>query len=199
MAGRVVHTREVFRLRPDGALRLVLVADTHSHPHPDAPRLIAAQRPDRILHAGDIGDLSVLDSLATIAPVTAVRGNIDAHAEHARVLSDVIAIDLRDDAGSLATVLLTHIALRGPFLRADVARRARAEQAGIVVCGHSHVPFLGRDRGIVVMNPGSIGPRRFQLPILFGVMDVSRAGISMHHESCETGDRWAPGARSLTA
>jgi predicted phosphodiesterase len=136
----------------------------------------------------------VLDGLAEIAPVTAVRGNIDAHADHARVLFDAITIDVRDDAGSLVTLLLMHIALYGPLLRADAARLARAENAGIVVCGHSHVPFLGRDKGIVVMNPGSIGPRRFQLPILFGVMDLSRQGISMHHVSCETGGRWEPGA-----
>jgi putative phosphoesterase len=191
---KLVHRRETFDVPAAGRLRLALVADTHSNPHPDSGALIAAQSPDHILHAGDIGDLAVLDQLAEIAPVTAVRGNIDANSDGARVLPDAITIDLRDDAGSLATVLLMHIALYGPLLRADAARLARAEGAGIVVCGHSHVPFLGRDRGIVVMNPGSIGPRRFRLPILFGVMDVARAGISMHHVSCETGARWTPAA-----
>lgn len=193
-ARKLVHARETFRVPSGGTLRVALVADTHSHPHPDSGALIAARKPDRILHAGDIGDLEVLDRLAEIAPVTAVRGNIDAHAEHARVLPDAITVDLRDEAGSLATLLLMHIALYGPQLRADAARLARKEGAGIVVCGHSHVPFLGRDRGIVVMNPGSIGPRRFRLPILFGVMDVARAGISMHHVSCETGALWTPAA-----
>ncbi len=189
-APNLTHARDTVRVRPSGALRLVLVADTHSAPHPDALRHIAAQGPDHILHAGDIGDLAVLDGLAALAPLTAIRGNIDVHAPN---LPDAITLDVRDDAGSLVTLLLFHIALYGPMLRADVAKRARAENASIVVCGHSHVPFMGRDKGIVIMNPGSIGPRRFQLPIVFGVMDISRERISMHHVSCETGSRWEPG------
>lgn len=191
-ASRIRHARESLQLRSGGASRLVLVADTHSRPHPDSWALVAAQKPDHILHAGDIGDRAVLDRLAEIAPVRAVRGNID---EHAPELPDVVTLALRDDAGVLVTVLLLHIALSGALLRSDAASLARAERADIVVCGHSHVPFVGRDRGLVVMNPGSIGPRRFQLPILFGVMAVSREGISMHHVSCETGARWEPGRR----
>ena len=186
----LTHARDTVSVRASGALRLVLVADTHSAPHPDAHRHIAAQQPDHILHAGDIGDLAVLDGLAALAPLTAIRGNIDVHASN---LPDAITLDVRDDAGSLVRLLLFHIALYGPMLRADVAKRARAENASIVVCGHSHVPFMGRDKGIVIVNPGSIGPRRFQLPIVFGVMDISRERISMHHVSCETGARWEPG------
>jgi predicted phosphodiesterase len=68
-----------------------------------------------------------------------------------------------------------------------------ARSRDLVVCGHSHVPFIGRDRDFVVRNPGSIGSRRFQLPNLFGVMEVTREGIAMHHVSCETGERWEPG------
>jgi putative phosphoesterase len=191
-ASKLVQARETLDVGASGALRIVVVADTHGHPHPDAHRLVAAEKPDRILHAGDIGALTVLDGLAAIAPLTAIRGNIDVHADGARELPDAITIDVRDAAGSLVTLLLFHIAQYGPLLRADAARLARAEQAGIVVCGHSHVPFVGRDKGIAIFNPGSIGPRRFKLPIVFGVMDVSRRGIAMHHVSCETGDRWRP-------
>jgi len=54
------------------------------------------------------------------------------------------------------------------------------------------VPFLGRDQGMFVVNPGSIGPRRFHLPVVFGVMDVSRQGVAVHHVDCETGRRWEP-------
>jgi len=186
---KLTQGHEVLTLEPDGALRLVIVADTHGSPHPDSHAHIAAQRPDRILHAGDIGDLAVLDGLAEIAKVTAIRGNIDVHAPD---LPDAMTIEVRDELGPLVTMLLLHIALYGPSLRADAVRLARAEHAGMVVCGHSHVPFIGRDKGITVMNPGSIGPRRFHLPIVFGVMDVRRAGISMHHVSCETGARWEP-------
>lgn len=186
---RRTHARSTLRLGASGALRLVLVADTHSAPHPDSARHIAAQRPDHILHAGDIGELGVLEGLRAIAPVTAVRGNIDVHASD---LPDALTLELRDQGGPLLTLLMVHIAVYGPRLRGEVARLARAERATVVVCGHSHVPFFGRDDDLVVANPGSIGPRRFHLPIVFGVMDVRRSGVTMHHVSCETGARWEP-------
>ena len=189
MAPRLQKKSATLALRPGGTLRLAVVADTHSEPHPRTAALLAALAPDAILHAGDIGELAVLDGLAEIAKVTAIRGNIDVHAPD---LPDAMTIEVRDELGPLVTMLLLHIALYGPSLRADAVRLARAEHAGMVVCGHSHVPFIGRDKGITVMNPGSIGPRRFHLPIVFGVMDVRRAGISMHHVSCETGARWEP-------
>jgi hypothetical protein len=185
---KLTHRRETLEVSNAGA-RLVLVADTHGAPHPDSAKHIAAQRPAHILHGGDIGDLAVLDDLGRLAAVTAVRGNIDVHAPD---LPDAITIDVRDLDGPLVTLLLVHIAVYGPKLRAEIGKLARAEGASIVVCGHSHVPFIGRDKGVVVVNPGSIGPRRFRLPIVFAVMDVSRERISMHHVSCETGQRWEP-------
>lgn len=185
----LTHTRETFELRPDGTLRVVVVADTHSRPDARSGGLIAAERPDRILHAGDIGTPVVLDLLAAHAPVTAVRGNIDAQMPG---IPDVVTIDVREGERTLLTMLLLHIAVYGPKLRADAARLARAGEASVVVCGHSHVPFLGRDRGIAILNAGSIGPRRFQLPIVFGVIDIRRDGVAMHHVSCETGERWQP-------
>ena len=188
---RLSHSREVFELPPGGALRLVVVADTHSKPDPRSAAVIAAARPDRILHAGDIGDPRVLDALAQHAPVTAVRGNIDAQMPG---VPDVVTIDVRDGDRTLLTMLLLHIAVYGPKLRADAVRLARVAEASLVVCGHSHVPFLGRDQGIAVVNAGSIGPRRFQLPIVFAVVEVRRDGVDMHHVSCETGLLWRPNA-----
>ncbi len=168
-------------------LTLAIIADTHSRPHPRALELVAAARPHRILHAGDIGDHAVLDTFATIAPVTAVRGNIDPLG-----LPDSVAVELGRGTARQGWLLLMHIAVAGPKLRADAARRAREHQASLVVCGHSHVPFIGRDRGLIVFNPGSIGPRRFQLPITFGVLRLGERGLSLHHVSCETGERWEP-------
>ena len=69
---------------------------------------------------------------------------------------------------------------------------ARARGASLVVCGHSHVPFIGRDQGLVVFNPGSIGPRRFHLPIVFGVIDLGPGGVKLRHVDCETGRTWEP-------
>jgi putative phosphoesterase len=166
-----------------------VVADTHGQPHPHAAELIAREKPDRILHAGDIGALTVIDDLAKIAPTLAVRGNIDVHA---RELPDALTLDLVDGDERLLTLLLMHIAVNGPRLRADAARRARAEGAALVVCGHSHVPFIGRDRGTTVFNPGSIGPRRFHLPIVFGVLQLADRRVTLEHVDCETGARWLP-------
>jgi putative phosphoesterase len=168
---------------PAGATRLVVVADTHSLPHADAYRHIAAKAPDAIVHAGDIGELDVLAELEKIAPVLAIRGNIDTKAHD---LPDVLVID----HGALR-ILVVHIGVYGPKLRAEVAKRARDEGARLVVCGHSHVPFIGIDRGLYVFNPGSIGPRRFALPIVFGTIELAST-IKLAHVDCETGAAWSP-------
>jgi uncharacterized protein len=174
---------------PGARGRIVVVADTHSSPHPRTHELVAREEPLHILHAGDIGDLAVVDALARIAPTTAVRGNIDARIPG---LPDVVRIHVDDGTKSLLEILLLHIAVAGPRLRSDAATRARASGASLVVCGHSHVPFVGSDRGLVMFNPGSVGPRRFHLPILFGVIDVTPEKIRLEHVSCETGERWLP-------
>lgn len=176
-------------IREDGSLRLAVVADSHSAPHPAVGALLAAQRPDAILHAGDIGDLAVLDALATVAPVFAVRGNIDVRAH---TLPDVLTLNVVSHAGVALRILLVHIAVNGPKLRADIVRLAGSEDASFVVCGHSHVPFIGRDRGLTVFNPGSIGPRRFHLPILFGTLDLTPTEVRLAHVDCETGNAWIP-------
>jgi len=173
----------------DRPLRLAVVADTHSEPHPNTAELLAAYRPDAILHAGDIGELTVLDDLAAIAPLLAIRGNIDSRAN---TVPDVLTVDVtRDDVVALR-ILMVHIGVNGPRLRSEVARLARAEHATLVVCGHSHVPFIGKERDLAVFNPGSIGPRRFHLPIVFGTIELTATGVKMAHVDCETGRAWSP-------
>ncbi|MBA3501743.1 MAG: metallophosphoesterase family protein, partial [Deltaproteobacteria bacterium] len=132
--------------------------------------------------------LEVLDALREIAPVYAVRGNIDTTA---RDLPDVLNIDVMDGNRRLR-ILLTHIAVYGPKLRAEVAVAAKKAGAQLVVCGHSHVPFIGSDKGLTVFNPGSIGPRRFSLPIVFGRIDLAPTGLKLAHVSAETGQTWLP-------
>jgi uncharacterized protein len=170
-----------------GSVRLAAVSDTHSKPHPATVTRLTEIAPDAILHGGDIGDLAVLDELARIAPVYAVRGNIDTHA---RDVPDALVLDI--DTAAPVRILMTHIAVYGPKLRAPVVRMAKAESATLVVCGHSHVPFIGTDRGITVFNPGSIGPRRFTLPIVFGTIDITPSGVRLAHVDVETGATWLP-------
>jgi putative phosphoesterase len=187
---RASNTRKItLPVGQDGCFRLAVVADTHSKPHPATRERLLELAPDAILHAGDIGDFGVLDRLAEVAPVFAVRGNID---EHARELPDVLILDLVEGTARKLRLMLVHIAVFGPKLRADVARLATREGASLVVCGHSHVPFIGRDRGLGVFNPGSIGPRRFNLPIVFGTIDVTATTARLAHIDCETGAPWTP-------
>ena len=169
--------------------RLVVVADTHGNPHPNAAAQIAALAPDALLHAGDIGGAAVLDELAAIAPVFWVRGNIDGRAP---TWPDQLALDVTRDAQPPLRILIVHIGVAGPTLRADVARAARARHASLVVCGHSHVPFIGRDRDLTVFNPGSVGPRRFHLPIVFGTIELDERGVRLAHVDAETGRAWSP-------
>jgi putative phosphoesterase len=180
--------RDQLRLRADGTFRFAVVADTHSKPHPAVADRLAELAPDAILHGGDIGELRVLDELAKQAPVLAVRGNID----RPSAVPERRIIELFDGATLLLRVLLVHIAVYGPKLRADVARAAQKERASLVVCGHSHVPFIGRDRGLSIFNPGSIGPRRFDLPIVLGAIELGDGQALLRHIDCETGKAWTP-------
>lgn len=191
MAAALLEHHASLPLGPSGALRLAVVADTHSAPHRRTAERLAAWAPDAILHAGDIGDpKTAIDPLAAIAQVFAVRGNIDGRGP---ALPDVLVIDLTREGERALRILLMHIAVNGPRLRADAARLAKARGADLVICGHSHVPFIGRDRGIGVFNPGSIGPRRFALPIVFGTLEVGPGGVRLAHVDAETGATWLPG------
>lgn len=131
--------------------RIGLISDTHGLLRPQALRFLRGC--DHIVHAGDIGGGAVLSALAEIAPVTAVRGNNDT-GEWASALPHT------------ATLRLDGISV---FVLHDLHdRTAHPPPAGVqvVVCGHSHKPRIVREpSGLVVVNPGSAGPRRFKLPV----------------------------------
>lgn len=183
-----IHRNRTLGLPPSG-LRLAVVSDTHSSPHPDAYALVAREKPDAILHAGDVGDLGVVDRFAEIAETIAVRGNID---ERAAELPDSVLVAVGAASGPQLRVLLTHIAVYGPRLRPQARALAQTHEADLVVLGHSHMPLIGRDGPFGLFNPGSVGPRRFRLPITFGVLDIRESGVSFRHVDCETGQRWSP-------
>ncbi len=156
-----MHARQALELRRDGSLRLVVVADTHSRPDARSPSLIAAQHPDHILHGGDIGSRAVLDALADIAPVTAVRGNIDAQMPG---VPDVVTIDVREGDATLLTMLLLHIALYGrsfaPTRFASLAPPARlSSSAGIPTC-----PSWDAIRASPCSTPGPSARAAFACP-----------------------------------
>ena len=137
--------------------RIGLVSDTHGLMRPLALEALAGV--DRIVHAGDVGDASVLRALEAVAPVAAVRGNNDTGpwAKHLPV-SEVVDVD-----GSLLYVVHD---------LAELDLDPAAAGFRVVVSGHSHQPKIERREGVLYVNPGSIGPRRFKLPIALALLGV---------------------------
>jgi hypothetical protein len=134
-----------------------VLSDTHGLLRPEL--LTALANVDHILHAGDIGDPAILTALSRIAPVTAIRGNIDTHGPYS-LLPATEAIEL---AGCL--LYLVHA-------REDLDLNPHAAGIGVVVYGHSHQPSIDHRQGVLYLNPGSAGPRRFNLPITCALLRI---------------------------
>ena len=144
-----------------------------------------ALKPDAILHGGDIGDLAVLEQLAEVAPVYAVRGNIDTRAPR---LPDVLTIDV----GPLR-ILLTHIAVYGPKLRAEVAKRAREEKARARrVRALARAVHRRRPRASPCSTRARSGRAGSSCRSCSAQIDITPKGVKLAHINCETGERWLP-------
>lgn len=138
---------------------LGLISDTHGLLRDSALR--AMQNTGAIIHAGDVGDAKILEALEKLAPVTAVRGNVDT-AEWATKLS--------------ATAVITVDAVRIYVLHEVKGLKLNSIPSGIsiIVSGHSHTPGQSTRGGILYINPGSAGPRRFNLPATVARLDLAR-------------------------
>jgi putative phosphoesterase len=141
---------------------LGVISDTHGLLRREAVE--ALRGADRILHAGDVGDPEILDTLAQIAPVTAIRGNIDIES-WARALPETEIVEI----GGVSIYMLHDLG------RLDL----KPEAAGIhaVIYGHSHQPKIEMKKGVLYFNPGSAGPRRFQLPVSVGKLRIENGKI----------------------
>jgi hypothetical protein len=143
------------------SMKIGVVSDTHGLYRPQIAKALAGV--ERILHLGDVGKPSVLQELAKIAPVTAVRGNVDTEGPCAELPeTDVVMLAER-------YVYMLH---NLDSLHLDPA----AGKFAAVLFGHSHVPNFYTRRGVLYFNPGSCGPRRFNLPITVGLLTVSGDG-----------------------
>ena len=138
-------------------MRVGLISDTHGLMRPEA--LAALQGVDQILHAGDIGGPEVLAALARVAPVRAVRGNND-HGPWADALPEQDVVELAGER-----VLVLH-----DLKQLD--RAAVSSGYAAIVTGHSHRPTIIERDGVLFVNPGSAGPRRFSLPVAVGFLDL---------------------------
>lgn len=143
-----------------------VISDTHGLLRPAAVEALRGS--DLIVHAGDVGDAAILDELGAIAPVRAVRGNTD-RGELGRRLPATDAVE----AGG-ATLYVIHVV-------DDLDVDPVAAGFAAVVYGHSHRPALERRDGVVWLNPGSAGPRRFDLPVTLARMRVTEGGLRVEH------------------
>jgi putative phosphoesterase len=134
-----------------------LISDTHGLIRPEAVE--ALQGSDIIIHAGDVGRPDVLGHLMAIAPVFAVRGNVDGGA-WAASLPEVENLTFGGHAIHILHIL------------ADLAIDPVAAQLSAVIFGHSHEPLIEDKGGVLYINPGSAGPRRFRLPVTVGRLTV---------------------------
>ncbi len=146
-------------MRPVRPLHLGVIADTHGLLRPEA--LASLRGCAAIVHAGDIGKPDVLDALRELAPLHAIRGNIDT-APWAQALPETLDLDIdgvrlhvRHDLKTLGHV---------------------ADGVNVVISGHSHKPLLETRDGVLYLNPGSAGPRRFRLPISLGHLYLTPTG-----------------------
>jgi putative phosphoesterase len=143
-------------------ITLGVISDTHGLLRPEAVEALRGS--DRILHAGDVGAPEILEALAKIAPVTAVRGNVDT-ASWAQALPETEVVE----AGGLLIYILHDLG------QLDL----KPEAAGfrVIIYGHSHHPKIEEKNGVLYFNPGSAGPRRFRLPVSVGRLTIGAGKV----------------------
>ncbi len=142
-------------------MKIGVVSDTHGLLRPEvAPALKGV---DRILHLGDVGKSSILEALEEIAPVTAVRGNVDREGPCAKLPETEVALIEGRYIYMLHDLKTLHL---------DPA----AGKFAAVLSGHTHVPNYFTKKGVLYFNPGSCGPRRFELPVTVGLLTVGADG-----------------------
>lgn len=142
--------------------RVGVISDTHGLLRPEAKAFLRGS--DFIVHAGDIGDASVLTELAAIAPVTAVRGNND-QGKWAEAVAEFEVLQV----GELLLYVLHDLS--------ELDLDPVAAGFRIVVSGHSHRPSIEERGRVLYLNPGSAGPRRFKLPIAIAELEISRDSV----------------------
>jgi len=155
---------------PEPPLQIGIISDTHGLLRPEAVEALAGV--NFILHAGDVGDIAILETLRSIAPVTAIRGNVDVSGACARLPATEVV-----ELGGCLFYLLHAIQ------DLDVVPAAAGISA--IVYGHSHRAEVQERDGVVYVNPGSAGPKRFQLPVTMARAVVADRQIRVRIVSLE--------------
>jgi hypothetical protein len=144
-------------------MKIGVISDTHGLLRPEAVELLRGS--EHIIHAGDIGTPEIIPALEKMAPVTAIRGNVDTEA-WARKFAETEVVEL---GGLFLYVIHDANAL-------DLKPKAAGFAA--VISGHSHKPRQELKDGVLYFNPGSAGPRRFKLPISVGRLVITNGNVS---------------------
>ena len=144
-----------------GLTEIGLISDTHGLLRPAAVSALAGV--ERIIHAGDVGRPEILESLASIAPVLAVRGNVDRGAWAERLPASAHL-----EVGG-ASIHVLHVL-------EDLDFDPATADYDVVIFGHTHEPKIERRAGVLYVNPGSAGPRRFRLPVSIGRLSIGPEG-----------------------
>src|SRR5215217_6432318 len=139
-----------------------VISDTHGLVRPEAVEALSGV--DMILHAGDIGNAAVLDKLGQIAPVVAVRGNND-RGEWAESLPQWEVVEI----GAVSIYMLHDVK------EIDISPAGAFQ---VVISGHSHKPAVEERRGVLYVNPGSAGPRRFNLPVSLAHLKIEGSAVN---------------------
>jgi uncharacterized protein len=149
-------------------LKIGVISDTHGLLRPEAEQRLAGVA--HIIHAGDIGRPEVINRLRRIAPVVAVRGNVDI-GPWAENYPETETVKLGDHS-----VYVLHDVH-------DLRLDPTAYGISVIICGHSHRPLIETKGGVLYLNPGSAGPRRFNLPITLATLDLTGSGpkATLHH------------------
>jgi putative phosphoesterase len=145
--------------------RIGLISDTHGLLRPEA--LEALRGSELILHAGDVGKSAILDELRKIAPVVAVRGNVDTES-WCSVLKETEIVE----TGAITVYILHNLN--------DLDLNPAAAGFQVVLSGHTHKPTQFEKDGVLYLNPGSAGPRRFNLPISVAKLEISAVPPVVH-------------------
>jgi uncharacterized protein len=144
-------------------MRIAVVSDTHSLlRHEVLPAIAGA---DHILHAGDVGNMEILDRLRTVAPVTAIRGNIDRG-------------ELRAGLPETETLKLGGALIHMLHNIAELDLKPEGTGIRAIIYGHSHKPAIETRHDVLYLNPGSIGPRRFDLPVTFAWLTIKNGKLT---------------------
>jgi hypothetical protein len=148
-------------------VKIGVISDTHGLLRPEV--LPALKGVDQILHLGDVGKISILEELRSIAPVTAVRGNIDREGPCAKLPETEVALVEIPPSAGLYIYMLHDLKM----LHLDPA----AGKFAAVLSGHTHVPNYTTKKGVLYFNPGSCGPRRFELPVTIGLLELIKGEL----------------------